>query len=106
MKTNKYPHPGETVKNLLRKNKLNITDAAEKLAVTRHALSNVTNTKAGISPQMAIRLAVLFGGTVAKWVNLQASYDTWKAEKELKKITKQITPLKKQKRRKVHHEVT
>ena len=100
MKTHKHPHPGEAIKKLLERNKLNVTDAAEKLAVTRQALSNVINTKAGISPQMAVRLSVLFGGTIAKWIKLQATHDTREAEKELKKITKQIIPLKRQKRNK------
>ena len=100
MNIHTHPHPGEVVKDLLERNNLNVTDAAEKLAVTRQTLSKVTNTKARISPEMAVRLTALFGGAVATWINLQANYDTWKSEKELKKITKQIVPLKKQKRNK------
>jgi addiction module HigA family antidote len=41
---------------------LSVTQVAAKLGVTRAALSRVINGKAGISAEMALRLAKAFGG--------------------------------------------
>jgi addiction module HigA family antidote len=43
--------------------------------VTRQALNNVVNGKAGISPEMAVRLSKAFGGSAEMWVRLQSNYD-------------------------------
>lgn len=45
------------------------------LGVSRQALNNLVNKKAGISPEMAIRLDEVFGGTAEAWLALQAAYD-------------------------------
>ncbi len=54
---------------------LTITDAAEALGVTRNTLSELVNGKRGISPEMAIRLSKVFGGTEDGWLMQQAQYD-------------------------------
>lgn len=54
---------------------LTITNAAEALGVTRNTLSELVNGKRGISPEMAVRLARVFGGTEEGWLVQQAQYD-------------------------------
>ena len=54
---------------------LTITDAAEALGVTRTTLSELVNGKRGISPEMAVRLSKVFGGSAANWLTEQAHYD-------------------------------
>jgi len=54
---------------------LTITDAAEALGVTRNTLSELVNEKRGISPEMAVRLSKVFGGTADGWLVQQAQYD-------------------------------
>jgi antitoxin HigA-1 len=54
---------------------LTITGAAEALGVTRNTLSELVNGKRGISPEMAVRLAQVFGGTEEGWLVQQAQYD-------------------------------
>jgi len=54
---------------------LTITSAAEALGVTRNTLSELVNGKRGISPEMAVRLAKVFGGTEEGWLVQQAQYD-------------------------------
>jgi antitoxin HigA-1 len=56
------------------------------LKVSRQALSNILNEKADISPEMALRISKVFGGTATIWMNLQSSYDLEKAEKKIKQI--------------------
>jgi addiction module HigA family antidote len=47
---------------------LSITDAAAALGVTRNTLSELVNAKRGISPEMAVRLSMVFGGTAEGWL--------------------------------------
>jgi addiction module HigA family antidote len=54
---------------------LTITDAAAALGVTRTTLSELVNEKRGISPEMAVRLSKVFGGSAESWLTQQAHYD-------------------------------
>ncbi|MEP7366450.1 MAG: HigA family addiction module antitoxin [Acidobacteriota bacterium] len=70
------PHPGRIVRqDCLEPLGLTITSAAEALGVSRQALNNLVNGKAGISPEMAVRLAKAFGGSAELWLRLQANHD-------------------------------
>ena len=63
------PHPGGVVlRQCIEPLALTITDAAEALGVTRNTLSELVNGKRGISPEMAVRLANVFGGTAESWL--------------------------------------
>ncbi len=76
------PHPGLSVRlDCLEPVGLSVTEAARALGVTRQALNNVVNGKAGISPDMAIRLDKAFGGTAEAWLALQTAYDLAGARK-------------------------
>jgi len=58
------PHPGIVVlQECIEPLGLTITDAAHALGVTRNTLSELVNAKRGISPEMAVRLSKVFGGT-------------------------------------------
>ncbi len=75
-----HPHPGEILKEtVFAPLDLSVTEAAERLAMSRVALSRVLNGKAGISPDLALRLEKAGVGTARLWVNLQANYDLWVA---------------------------
>lgn len=70
------PHPGTVVlQECVEPLGLTITDAAAALGVTRNTLSELVNAKRGISPEMAVRLAQVFGGTEQGWLMQQAQYD-------------------------------
>ncbi|MGH9378772.1 MAG: HigA family addiction module antitoxin [Terriglobia bacterium] len=49
--------------------------SAIRLGVTRNTLSELVNGKRGISPEMAVRLSKVFGGTEDGWLVQQAQYD-------------------------------
>ena len=69
-------HPGRIVRqDCVEPLKLTITGAAKVLGVTRQALNNLVNGKAGSSPEMAVRLSKAFGGSPEVWLRLQANYD-------------------------------
>src|SRR5271166_1051807 len=70
------PHPGGVVlRECIEPLGLTITAAAEALGVTRNTLSELVNGKRGISPEMAVRLSQVFGGTADGWLVQQAQYD-------------------------------
>ncbi len=76
----KPPHPGEIIKELcLEPLGLTVTRAAEALGVSRKTLSAILNGRAGISPEMAIRLSIAFDTSAESWLNQQAQYDLWQA---------------------------
>jgi len=54
---------------------LTITREAQALGVTRNTLSELVNEMRGISPEMAVRLSKVFGGTEQGWLVQQAQYD-------------------------------
>ena len=75
------PHPGEILKELcLEPLGLTVTDAAKALGVSRKTLSMVVNGRAGISPEMAIRLSIAFDTSAESWLNQQTQFDLWQAE--------------------------
>jgi antitoxin HigA-1 len=70
------PHPGSVVlQECIEPLGLSITDAAAALGVTRNTLSELVNGKRGISPEMAVRLEKVFGGSAESWLVQQAQYD-------------------------------
>lgn len=70
------PHPGRFVlRQCIEPLGLSITGAAAALGVTRTTLSELVNEKRGISPEMAVRLSKVFGGSAESWLVQQAQYD-------------------------------
>jgi len=70
------PHPGSVVlRQCIEPSGLTITGAAAALGVTRNTLSELINGKRGISPEMAVRLSKVFGGTEEGWLVQQAQYE-------------------------------
>ena len=87
MKMHNPPHPGEIVRSLcLEPLELTVTDAAAALGVSRKTLSAILNGRAGISPEMAVRLSMAFSTSAESWLNQQTQYDLWHAEKRRKDL--------------------
>lgn len=87
MRMKKPPHPGRIVRQeCIKPLGLTVKEAASRLGVTRQALNNLVNEKAGISPEMSIRLSKAFGSSPEVWLGLQMEYDLAQAEKYAGKI--------------------
>jgi antitoxin HigA-1 len=81
------PHPGEILLELyLEPLQLSVTEAAEKLLITRPNMSAIINGKAGISAIMALKLAKAFETTPQFWMNLQNNYDLWHCSQDESKM--------------------
>jgi addiction module HigA family antidote len=83
MRMHNPPHPGEVLRSLcLEPLGLTVTGAARALGVSRKTLSGIVNGRAGISPEMSVRLSLAFDTTAESWLAQQLQYDLWLAEKK------------------------
>lgn len=99
------PHPGAIVKKTLIDGAgLSITEAAKKLGIGRVALSKIINGRAGISPEMAVRLSIALNTSSKMWLSMQDSYDLWQVEKYKSTLIKQIHPIKKLKDKSIYNQ--
>lgn len=79
-------HPGMVLRELfMNEHKLTITELAKGLGMTRANVSAVVNGRAGISPEMAVKLSAAFNTTALFWTNLQTTYELWHAERKVKR---------------------
>src|SRR5437660_4407714 len=80
-------HPGKIIRDVcLEGLRLTVTQGAAALGVTRTTLSRLLNGKAGVSPEMAVRLSKAFGSTAGFWLRLQLNYDLAQVEKHAAQI--------------------
>jgi len=77
-------HPGEILREeFIKERNLTITEVAKGLGMARANLSAVCNERAGISPELAVKLSEAFGNTAQFWINLQKNYELWHAEQKV-----------------------
>lgn len=81
------PHPGEILRELcLEPLNLTVTALAASLDVSRNTLSAILNGRAGISPEMAVRLSIAFDTSAESWLQQQMQFDLWHAEQSRKRL--------------------
>ena len=74
-------HPGKILReDYLKPLSITITEMASILGVSRKTLSKISNGRASVTPNMALRLSRAFDTTPDLWLNLQKNYDLWQAE--------------------------
>jgi addiction module HigA family antidote len=85
MKRNLAPvHPGEILReDYIKEWGLTITEVAKGIGIARANLSTVVIERAGINPELAVKLSEAFCNTVQFWVNLQKNYELWHTEKKV-----------------------
>ena len=80
-RTRKPTHPGAVVRmDYIEPLHLSITALAERLGVSRKHLSGIVNERAGVTPDMALRLSRAFSTTPGLWLNMQQALDLWEAQ--------------------------
>ncbi|BBO29230.1 transcriptional regulator [Alteromonas sp. I4] len=87
-------HPGEILRELVVETLgLTVTDVAQHLNVSRKTVSKVLNAKGVITPEMAVRLELVFGKPSADhWLRLQSAHDLWQAR--MQKDSLNVSPYK------------
>jgi addiction module HigA family antidote len=84
----RHIHPGEILREeVINANELTVTAAAKMLGISRQSLNNIIHEKTDISPEMAYRIAKVFGGTAEIWANLQTKYNLHLAAIKTKELS-------------------
>ncbi|HEY1934055.1 MAG TPA: HigA family addiction module antitoxin [Acetobacteraceae bacterium] len=87
-------HPGALLRDdVLPALRLTVTEAAEKLRVSRQTLHAILAEKSAITPQMAVRLGKFCGNGPELWLRMQMAHDLWRAQRDLAETVKQIPTL-------------
>jgi antitoxin HigA-1 len=87
-------HPGEILReDFLPDYGLSVSALAEAIGVSRQSVNELLRERRSLSPEMALRLARLFGNTPEFWLNAQRALDLWEAAEALKHDVAQIRPL-------------
>jgi antitoxin HigA-1 len=68
-------HPGSLIRADLDKLGLSVMEAAQALGVSRQQLHAVISGRAGVTPEMAVRLEKALGSTADTWLRMQMNYD-------------------------------
>jgi addiction module HigA family antidote len=80
-------HPGEWLRTeVVEPHGLAVSSVAEKLGVSRQAMSSLLNGRAGVSAEMAIRFEKAFGLRADSLVRMQAAHDLARARRHEKSI--------------------
>lgn len=87
-------HPGEMLReDFLPDYGLTVTGLAEAIGVSRQSVNELLRERRAISPDMALRLARLFGNTAEFWLNAQRAVDLWDTAQAIKNDVSRIKPL-------------
>jgi addiction module HigA family antidote len=75
------PHPGALIQRTYIEPFAEITGnkIADRLGIARSTFNRLLNGVSNVSPEMAVRLSSVLGGSAESWLTLQESYDLWKA---------------------------
>src|SRR3954451_1117973 len=88
-------HPGEILREeVLPALNMPVMTAAKHLGVSRQTLHRVLAEKAGVTPEMALRLGKFCGNGPGLWLRLQEAYELWPAERALRREIPAIPTMK------------
>ena len=87
-------HPGEMLReDFLPDYELTISGLAGALGVSRQTINDLVRERRAVSPEMALRLARLFGNSPEFWLNAQRAVDLWDATQAIRRDVELIRPL-------------
>lgn len=77
------PHPGEIISEIyLEPFELSARAISKDLKIDPSTFSRLVSGKSSVSPDMAIRLSKVLGGSPESWMQMQLNYDLWQAKNE------------------------
>jgi len=90
----KPTHPGAMLReDFIPDYGLTVAGLAEALGVSRQSVNELLRERRAVSPEMALRLARLFGNSPEFWLNAQRAVDLWVAAQSIKDAVALIKPL-------------
>jgi addiction module HigA family antidote len=85
---------------------LTVAGLADAIGVSRQSINELLRGRRAVSPEMALRLARLFGNTPEFWLNAQRAVDLWQAAQAIRDDVARIKPLRVAGRRQKHPPVS
>jgi antitoxin HigA-1 len=77
-------HPGELLReDVIPETGKSKAEIARLLGISRQHLHDVVAERKPVSPEVAVRLAKLFGNEPLFWIRMQGAYDAWHASREV-----------------------
>ncbi|GJM41550.1 MAG: transcriptional regulator [Ardenticatenaceae bacterium] len=87
-------HPGEMLReDFLPDYGLTVATLAKAIGVSRQSINELLRERRRVSPEMALRLARLFGNSPEFWLNAQRAVDLWDAAQAIQSDVARIQPL-------------
>lgn len=87
-------HPGEMLReDFLPDYGLTVSGLADALGVSRQTVNEILRERRAVSPEMALRMARLFGSSAEFWLNAQRAVDLWTAAQAIGTEIRHIKPL-------------
>ncbi len=92
--TRRPTHPGEMLReDFLPDYGLSVSELAKAAGVSRQSINELLRERRAVSPEMALRLARLFGNSPEFWLNAQRAIDLWDTAEAVKEDMSRIRPL-------------
>ena len=86
-------HPGAILADEMARLAMSAADFASALSVPKGTVEALLSRRAGVTPELALRLAQCFGTSARFWTDLQNAYDLHIAEQQYgAAIAARITP--------------
>lgn len=77
-------HPGEVLReDIIPATGKSKSEIARMLGISRQHLHDVLAERKPVSPEVAVRLAKLFGNEPLFWIRMQGAYDAWHASRDV-----------------------
>ena len=80
-------HPSAIVKTNLKAEGWSVTEFSEKLGMSRNTVSELMESRCGITPELALALERIGWSKAEFWMRLQANYDLARVRRELEADT-------------------
>lgn len=88
-------HPGAVLReDVLPALKMTQTELAERIGVSRLSVSDLIHEKRAMSPEMAVRIAMLLNTSAESWLRMQEAVDLWAVRQDSDKLAL-VKPLSK-----------
>jgi antitoxin HigA-1 len=76
-------HPGEIIAVGLEDKGVTRIELARALGISRNTLYKLLEGRQGVTAEMAVRLAVVWGGSAEMWLGMQSDHDLWVARQRV-----------------------
>ena len=85
-------HPSVFLRHWIFPNDMTVTEIAKRLGVTRQSVDALVNARRSLSPEMAKRIELAFGGSAELILSLQMKYDLAKVEGRVSEFAEEVEP--------------